>query len=107
MAFQNLFKEFKHAFSIDEAVEPYTDVDNEFLEKFASDISKRKLTVPAILFLETFKPLNYIGNQAMVFFRPFVSIIFPILKYDKVSKILGKRESISKLIEILNKKRQV
>ena len=106
MNFHNLFKELKHAFSINEAADPHTEADNLFIEKFASDISKRKLTVPAVLFLETFKPLNYIGNQAMVFFRPFVSIIFPVLKYDKVAEILGKRDSICKLIEILDSKRK-
>ncbi|MGR3219589.1 MAG: hypothetical protein ACUZ8H_07210 [Candidatus Anammoxibacter sp.] len=104
ISFQNLTKEIKHAFSIEESEGASFDNENEFLERVASGITKRKLAAPALLFLETFKPLNYIGNQTMVFFRPFVSMIFPIIKYDKMLNVLERRKSISRLIELLEKK---
>ena len=35
----------------------------ELLEKVAMQVVKRRLTVPAILFLEMYKPLNFLGSQ--------------------------------------------
>ncbi|MGR3318015.1 MAG: hypothetical protein ACUZ8O_05995 [Candidatus Anammoxibacter sp.] len=103
-SFQYLIREVKHAFYIETSGGTSFDNENEFLERFADGITRRKLAAPALLFLETFKPLNYIGNQAMVFFRPFVSMIFPIVKYDKMLNVLEKRGSISRLIKLLEKK---
>ena len=101
---QNIYSEIKHAFYIETSGGTSFDNENEFLERVATGITRRKLAAPALLFLETFKPLNYIGSQAMVFFRPFISIIFPILKYDKMLNVLEKRNSINRLIKLLEKK---
>ncbi|MGR3180051.1 MAG: hypothetical protein ACUZ8E_18575 [Candidatus Anammoxibacter sp.] len=102
--YQNTIRGIKHAFYIETSGETSFDNESEFLEEVATSITKRKLAAPALLFLETFKPLNYIGSQTMVFCRPFVSMIFPILKYDKMLKVLEKRDSIGRLIKLLEKK---
>ena len=102
--FQYFTREIKHAFYIETSGEATSDNENEFLERVATGITRRKLAAPAMLFLETFRPLNYIGSQTMVFFRPVASIIFPIVKYDKVLNVLEKRDSINRLIKLLEKK---
>ncbi len=41
--------------------------EDAVLEKLAKMVVKRGFSVPAIMFLESIKPLNYITSQALVF----------------------------------------
>ncbi|MFN3533392.1 MAG: hypothetical protein ACK41Q_12930 [Candidatus Brocadia sp.] len=71
--------------------------------KLVTVIKKRRLTVPATMFLECAQPLNYIGSQMMVFFRPFLTYFFTQAEYDLFQGILEKREGVKKIIEELEK----
>lgn len=99
-----LCKEIKHAFAIPNSKNNFAEEEVQLLEKLANGIAKRKMAAPAIMFLETLKPMGYIGSQAMVFFRPFYSLVFKTADYDKISKVLEKRECTSKLIKLLENK---
>jgi hypothetical protein len=68
------------------------------LVKLAGKVVDRGMTVPAILFLESVKPLNFIGSQTMVFFEPIVQTVFNFKDYDNLRSALEKRESIEILI---------
>ncbi len=72
--------------------------ENSVLEKLAKKVVDRGMTVPAILFLESVKPLNYIGSQAMVFFEPMVQSIFNFKDYDIMRIALEKRETLEILL---------
>ncbi len=72
--------------------------EDEVLEKAAKKVVQWKMAVPAILFLESVKPLNYIGSQALVFFEPIVQSVFSIKDYDTFRSALEKRESIEVLL---------
>ncbi|MGH8016506.1 MAG: hypothetical protein ACREBV_09960 [Candidatus Zixiibacteriota bacterium] len=74
------------------------DEENSVLEKLAIKVVDRGMTVPAILFLESVKPLNYIGSQAMVFFEPLVQSIFNFKDYDTLRVALEKRETLEILL---------
>ncbi|MBI2471758.1 MAG: hypothetical protein HYV59_11035 [Planctomycetes bacterium] len=71
--------------------------------KLVTVIQKRKLTLPATMFLECTQPLNYIGSQMMVFFRPFLTFFFTPAEYDIFQGILEKREGIKRIIEEIEK----
>jgi hypothetical protein len=67
-------------------------------ENFASEIVRRGLTVPAILFLEMHKPLSYIASQGAVVLSPF---FIPFIGYDNLrilSRYIEKRENVERLI---------
>ena len=68
------------------------------LEKLARKTVDKGMTVPAILFLESIKPLNFIGSQVLVFFEPIVQTVFNFKDYDAFRCALEKRESIEILI---------
>ena len=75
----------------------------ELIEKAATEIEKRKMSMPAILFLEMHKPLSYIGSQAAIVCAPF---IVPFVGFDflnNYSRLLAKRENIEKLIQRLER----
>ncbi len=95
----------KHAFAT-EGVN-LEDCDTALIRKLADFVVKRNMSMPAIMFLESVRPLNFVGNQAMVFFKPIISRFFTSAEYDKLATILEKREVIDLLIkEIEQKARQ-
>lgn len=77
---------------------PIPEDENEVLEKLAKMVVRRGMTVPAIMFLESVKPLNYIGSQAMVFFEPVIQAVFNFKDYNTVRGALEKRETLEILI---------
>lgn len=74
----------------------------ELLDELADAVAKRKLTPAAVFFLESVKPLGWLGSQLLVFFRPIVSVIWhdPI-RWDRAQKILEKRGAIELLLRRL------
>jgi len=81
-----------------------TERQKELLEKIADRIVKYRMAMPAILFLESVKPLNYVGSQAMVFLAPIVHSLFSAREYDEVQQALEHRETISYFIDMLEEK---
>lgn len=73
----------------------------EILSKLADGIAGRRLTAPAIMFLESIKPLNYISSQVMIFFEPVIMSIFSIAQYREIALILEERGAIEKLITMI------
>lgn len=67
-------------------------------EKLAKWVVRKGMTVPAIMALESVKPLNYVSSQTMVFFEPIFQAIFNMREYDIVREALERRESIEILI---------
>jgi len=76
-----------------------TPEQEEILNKIASKVVLWKMSVPAILFLETMKPLNYIGSQMMVFFEPFVQTLFSWKDYDEFRKMMEERGTVEVLLQ--------
>lgn len=57
------------------------------------------MAVPAIMFLESVKPLNYVSSQALIFFEPIVQTIFNFKDYETFRVALEKRPTIELLIQ--------
>jgi len=72
--------------------------EDAVLEKLARKVVEKRMAVPAIVFLESVKPLNFIGSQALVFFEPIVQTLFNFKDYDTFRQALEKRESIEILL---------
>ena len=95
----------KNAFAI-KSTDPkdFTPAEHALLEKLADKVYQRGMALPAILFLETVQPLNFVASQVMVFFKPFISAFFSTKEYDLLSSLLEDRNTIELLlrkIEIL------
>ncbi len=77
-----------------------SEEQSDLLLRLASKIVKGGWTVPAILFLESVKPLNYIGSQTMVFFEPFAQAIFRNIKdYNTFRVMMEKRDNVERLLQ--------
>ncbi len=80
---------------------PLTDEDRAFLDKIADAVIRRQMQMPAILFLQSVRPLNGLGSQALVFLRPFLTGLFKEAVYDRVTAILERREGLTALVEAI------
>ena len=95
-------EKLKHAFAIGKS-EPFSlnKKEQAVVEKVCNEIVKRHVTLPAIVMLETFRPLNYLGSQVMHFFHPIISSILTIDGYSDFTTLLEKRESVDYIINKL------
>jgi hypothetical protein len=73
----------------------------ELLEKVAIQVVKRRLTAPAILFLEMCKPLNFLGSQALIALNPFVQSIFNTTEFQKFALVIEKDANVELLIRLI------
>lgn len=91
---------WQHAFAVSPPEHAITEEDEQLAEKVAKFIVGRKLSAPAIMLLETGRPLNFLGSQFLTFLSPFVSIIFSSnTEFEHFTQFLEKRDSIPCLIK--------
>ena len=88
----------RHAFSLRSPYGELTEEDYQLLARLAEYIDRRGMSAPAIMFLESMRPLNYIGSQAMVFLKPILTFIFSAKEYERMAQILDRREGVSALV---------
>jgi hypothetical protein len=71
------------------------------VEKLAVWVVNHRLTLPAVMTLESVTPLNFLGSQTMVFFHPFVSAFLNTGDYKEFQEMLEYRKSIQYMIQVL------
>jgi len=96
--------ELSHAFSTKSGAEAFTIEDLALLERVADAVVKRGMTAPATVFLESLGPMNFLGSQALYFLTPIVEWAFNAKEVEQVARLLERRDSISRLITIIDTK---
>lgn len=87
-----------HAFAIG-TDRGFSAEDQALLARLADAIVARRMGAPATLFLESLRPLNFMGSQALVFLEPFVRPRTP--DYRRLAELLESRAAIGKLVEAI------
>ena len=64
---------WRHAFALDSANQPLGDFEKDLIDRLGKFIVDRGLGGPAIMLLESCRPLNFVGSQLVAFFSPFLS----------------------------------
>ena len=90
----------KHAFALGEKTN-FNPTENQkhIVDKVGHEVVKRHLAMPAVLLLETLRPLNYIGSQVMHFFQPIISSVLPVDGYSDFTELLEQRGSVDYFCE--------
>lgn len=91
----------RHAFAIDAEAEKVTAEEEVLLAKVAAGVVRRQLEVPASMFIESVRPLNFLGSQVLVFLQPILGMVLNPTEVEKFSKLLEKRNALPKLIELI------
>ena len=71
----------------------------ELIEKISNFIAKRRMAAPAIMTIESLRPLARIGSQLMHFLAPFAEIIFNAKEYQEFAVLLENEEYVRLLIK--------
>jgi hypothetical protein len=75
--------------------------DQALFDKLAAWLVARRLETPAILFLETVRPLSFVGSQAMIFFEPFARALFAVKDYDRIARLMERRSNLELLVRTI------
>ncbi len=88
-----------HAFAIDPAgaSEP-TEEQARIIYRLCREIARRRLTAPALLYLEISRPLNYVGSQFLHFIRPILAVMLDTSSLERFASFLEKRGSVDTLV---------
>jgi hypothetical protein len=87
-----------HAFAVDRG-ETFDEKDRALIDRLAAFVVRRRMTAPALMLLESGRPLNFIGSQLLAFLAPFVTVVFSEQEYNRFTGILERRGSIDLIIE--------
>ena len=82
----------------------FDPVELDLMDKVAGKVVQWGMSVPAILFLESGKPLNFVTSQLMQFFHPFLSVFIDTSQYGKFAELLEKRESLEAIVKVIEQK---
>lgn len=80
---------------------PIAPEDLALLERLAARVVDLRLEVPAILALETGKPLSLLASQAMIFFEPIAQAMFPGVESRRFAALAERREAIETLVTLI------
>jgi hypothetical protein len=85
--------------SISDIGEVNPERGKELLAKIANQIVKRKMTVPAIMFIESVKPLSFVGSQVLIFMQPMVQAFLNRKEYDEFAVLMEDRDNVELLLQ--------
>jgi hypothetical protein len=72
--------------------------DQALFDRLARWIVERRMETPALLFLESSRPLSFVGAQAMHFFQPLASVLFAGPDYGRLARLMEDRANLSILL---------
>ena len=83
--------------SAGQKVEP-AEGDQTLITKVAERVVRMRMSVPAIFFLESSKPLAFVGSQLLIFLEPFVQTLFNFAQYQRFALLMEDRDNWEALV---------
>jgi hypothetical protein len=75
--------------------------DQALFDRLAQWLVDRSLETPAILFLESVRPMSFVGAQAMHFFEPFARALFAVPDYERIARLMERRSNLELLVRTI------
>ena len=97
---EQLRRGWAHAFALDSG-EPLSEEERALMERLARLVVRRRMTAPALMALESTRPLSFIGSQVLAFAGPMLKLAFSPAEYDRLQGLLERRRSIDWIIEAI------
>jgi hypothetical protein len=73
--------------------------DAALLDRLAVRLVELRLETPAILALESARPLSFVAGQAMIFLEPIVQSLFRLPEYRRFASLVERRECLAVLVD--------
>ncbi len=98
---QALRAKIRHAFAIQPETQALTADEQALLEKVALAVVNRRMAGPAVLFLESAGPMNFLGSQALHFLAPILDLTCDAREIEQAAHLLERRDAVPRLIELI------
>lgn len=98
---EKLRQECLHAFALAPQQRSLSTQDMALVEKIARQLVQRRMEIPALLFMESLGPLNFLGSQIMQGLRPFLELVCDAKEIQQLAALLERRNSVEQLITLL------
>lgn len=94
---------WRHAFTVSPTADIWSDFDRELVDKLAAFVVRRGLSAPAMMMLESSRPINFVGSQVLAFLGPFATLVFSRGEYDRFVRLLERRECVDIIMDAIAK----
>lgn len=94
----------QHAFSIHSSADPLSAEEVALLDQIATVVVSRRMANPAVLFLESAGPMNFLGGQALYFLMPLLEFSCEANEIERVARLLERRDTFTRLIALIEAK---
>lgn len=78
--------------------------DRALLERVASRVVELRLEVPAVLTLESTRPVSLLAGQVMIFFEPFVQAMLRLPEYRRFARLIERRDAMELLTTLIEQR---
>jgi hypothetical protein len=97
----------RNAFALDDGkpCEP-SDDERAVLDRVVEEVVRRRLSVPALAFLEMSRPLHVVGAAAIHFFTPVAAVLANPLHLRRFADFLERRGSVDYLCRMIERAEQ-
>jgi hypothetical protein len=75
--------------------------DRVLLERLAARVVELRLETPAILALESGRPLSLLASQTMLFFEPLAQALFRMPDYRRYATLVERRDVLEQLTRMI------
>ncbi len=94
----------REAFAVRPPAEALSADDVRLLERVATEVVRRGMATPAVLFLESAGPMNFLGSQALHFLTPILNLVCDTHEIERAARLLERRDAIPRLIALIETK---
>ncbi len=78
---------------------PLSNADRDaIIDKIADEVTKRGMTIPAVLFLEMHKPLGFLAGQSLIFGAGFIAPLVGPKNLQHWAKLIENPDDVERLI---------
>jgi hypothetical protein len=81
--------------------------DRDLIERVAARVVELRMELPALLTLESGRPLSLLASQTLYFFEPVVTALLRLPEYRRFARLIERRETIELLMEAIEKRAEV
>lgn len=75
--------------------------DDLLLAELALAVQRRGLATPAVLWLESLRPLSFVGAQAMHALTPFVQLLTRGVRFERLAEIFEDRGHLERFLRLI------
>lgn len=102
---KDFFSGLKKAFAIPSEGD-FSSEDRTLIKRIAVLVVERGMALPALLFLESVGPLNFVGSQVMHFLNPLADMLGST-DWSRLANLLERRGGITLLKEMIEEEERV